>query len=122
MTSFLKYLFQIDNYYISLCCLFCETQIERNDKAWRAWFDNDAPEEEAIPDNYSNRLDPFKQLLLVKYYYSIISYNIGHYYLLRYVTDLNKQLLIFIIQIIIIYRCLNCDRLQDLYSRSILID
>nr|XP_006825999.1 PREDICTED: dynein heavy chain 5, axonemal [Saccoglossus kowalevskii] len=41
-------------------------QISRNDKAWKAWFDEDAPEEAIIPDGYSTSLDTFRRLLLVR--------------------------------------------------------
>ncbi len=47
----------------SLPALF---QISRNDKAWKAWFDTEAPEENPIPDGY-NSLDTFRKLLLVRY-------------------------------------------------------
>ena len=42
------------------------TQISRNDKAWKNWFDEDAPEEAIIPDGYSTSLDVFRKLLLVR--------------------------------------------------------
>ena len=42
-------------------------QISRNEKAWRVWFESDAPEETVIPDGYSNSLDTFRKLLLVRY-------------------------------------------------------
>lgn len=35
-------------------------------KAWKAWYDEDAPEEIVIPDGYSNNLDNFRKLLLVR--------------------------------------------------------
>jgi dynein heavy chain len=41
-------------------------QIANNDKPWKAWFDTDAPEEEQFPEGYSNVLDTFKKLLLVR--------------------------------------------------------
>ncbi|KAL8616403.1 Dynein heavy chain 5, axonemal [Nucella lapillus] len=41
-------------------------QVSRNDKAWKQWFDKDAPEEEIIPDGYNNSLDVFRRLLLVR--------------------------------------------------------
>nr|QWY73219.1 dynein heavy chain 5 [Hofstenia miamia] len=40
-------------------------QITRNDRAWKNWFDEDAPEEALIPDGYST-LDPFRKLLLIR--------------------------------------------------------
>lgn len=41
-------------------------QITRNDKAWKQWFDDDAPEEAIIPDGYSASLDVFRKLLLIR--------------------------------------------------------
>ncbi|XP_076808265.1 dynein axonemal heavy chain 5-like [Clavelina lepadiformis] len=41
-------------------------QISRNDKAWKAWFDEAAPEESTIPDGYSSSLDTFRKLLLIR--------------------------------------------------------
>ncbi|XP_021362874.1 dynein heavy chain 5, axonemal-like isoform X1 [Mizuhopecten yessoensis] len=41
-------------------------QVSRNDKAWKSWFDEDAPEECTIPDGYSTTLDTFRKLLLIR--------------------------------------------------------
>ncbi len=41
-------------------------QISRNDKAWKAWFDTDAPEEAPIPEGYNNSLDTFRKLLMIR--------------------------------------------------------
>lgn len=41
------------------------TQIKVNDKAWRLWYEKDAPEEEIIPDGYS-ALDAFNRLLIIR--------------------------------------------------------
>ncbi|KAK2191796.1 hypothetical protein NP493_45g04011 [Ridgeia piscesae] len=41
-------------------------QIGRNEKAWKQWFDKDAPEEEIIPDGYTASLDTFKKLMLIR--------------------------------------------------------
>ena len=41
-------------------------QISNNDKPWKQWFDTDAPEEEPFPEGYSNVLDTFKKLLLIR--------------------------------------------------------
>ena len=35
-------------------------------KAWKDWFDTDAPEEATIPDGYSSSLDTFHRLLLIR--------------------------------------------------------
>ena len=42
------------------------TQVARNDKAWKVWFDEDKPEEATIPDGYTTTLDTFKKLLLIR--------------------------------------------------------
>ncbi|KAH0622614.1 hypothetical protein JD844_025060 [Phrynosoma platyrhinos] len=41
-------------------------QICRNEKGWKNWFDKDAPEEETIPDGYSDSLDTCRKLLLIR--------------------------------------------------------
>jgi dynein heavy chain len=35
-------------------------------KAWKDWFDTDAPEEAVIPDGYNSSLDTFHRLLLIR--------------------------------------------------------
>ncbi|BFZ18283.1 hypothetical protein BsWGS_21321 [Bradybaena similaris] len=42
------------------------SQVINNDKGWKNWYDKTAPEEETIPDNYSNTLEPFPKLLLIR--------------------------------------------------------
>uniref|UniRef100_A0A8C3TQI8 Dynein axonemal heavy chain 8 n=1 Tax=Catharus ustulatus TaxID=91951 RepID=A0A8C3TQI8_CATUS len=41
-------------------------QIAHHDKQWKNWFDKDAPEEETTPDGYSDTLDTFRKLLLIR--------------------------------------------------------
>ena len=33
---------------------------------WKAWFDCDAPEESPIPEGYSQSLDTFRKLLIIR--------------------------------------------------------
>ena len=41
-------------------------QIARSEKAWRTWYECDAPEEAVIPDGYNNSLDTRRKLLLIR--------------------------------------------------------
>ncbi|GAB0182986.1 dynein axonemal heavy chain 5 [Grus japonensis] len=41
-------------------------QVVRNEKSWKAWFDEEAPEKAVIPDGYDSLLDQFRKLLLVR--------------------------------------------------------
>ncbi|XP_068204591.1 dynein axonemal heavy chain 5-like [Palaemon carinicauda] len=41
-------------------------QISENEKEWKVWFEKDKPEEEDFPCGYSNSLDIFRQLLLIR--------------------------------------------------------
>uniref|UniRef100_A0A8C4K5I7 Dynein heavy chain 5, axonemal-like n=1 Tax=Dromaius novaehollandiae TaxID=8790 RepID=A0A8C4K5I7_DRONO len=41
-------------------------QVVRNEKSWKAWFDEEAPERAVIPDGYDSSLDQFRKLLLVR--------------------------------------------------------
>uniref|UniRef100_A0A8C3UM51 Dynein axonemal heavy chain 5 n=1 Tax=Catharus ustulatus TaxID=91951 RepID=A0A8C3UM51_CATUS len=41
-------------------------QIVKNEKSWKAWFDEEAPEKSVIPDGYDSILDQFHKLLLVR--------------------------------------------------------
>eukprot|EP00731_Ephydatia_muelleri_P018279 Em0011g319a len=40
--------------------------VRRNERAWKAWFDSEAPEEAEIPDGYHHCLHSFKRLLLIR--------------------------------------------------------
>lgn len=40
-------------------------QVTANDRAWKSWFDKNAPEEATIPDGYNN-LDTFRKLLIIR--------------------------------------------------------
>lgn len=40
-------------------------QVTNNDKAWKSWFDKDAPEESYMPEGYNN-LDTFRKLLMIR--------------------------------------------------------
>ncbi|KAI9150964.1 hypothetical protein H9P43_009579 [Blastocladiella emersonii ATCC 22665] len=42
------------------------SQISKNEKAWRTWYEKDAPENDVLPSGYQNTLDAFRKLLLVR--------------------------------------------------------
>ncbi|XP_055492373.1 dynein axonemal heavy chain 8-like [Leucoraja erinacea] len=42
------------------------TQITKNEKLWKVWFDTQAPEDAIIPNGYSDSLDSFGKLLLIR--------------------------------------------------------
>uniref|UniRef100_A0A672LPL1 Dynein, axonemal, heavy chain 5 like n=1 Tax=Sinocyclocheilus grahami TaxID=75366 RepID=A0A672LPL1_SINGR len=42
------------------------TQVARNDRAWKSWFDEGTPEETPLPDGYDSQLDAFRKLLLIR--------------------------------------------------------
>ncbi|XP_021242638.1 dynein heavy chain 5, axonemal-like isoform X6 [Numida meleagris] len=53
---------------LSSLCPFNQllVQVVRNEKAWKAWFDAEAPEKTVVPDGYDSLLDQFRKLLLVR--------------------------------------------------------
>nr|XP_018669928.1 dynein heavy chain 5, axonemal-like isoform X1 [Ciona intestinalis]XP_026692815.1 dynein heavy chain 5, axonemal-like isoform X1 [Ciona intestinalis] len=42
------------------------SQISSNDKSWKSWFDEEAPEECDIPEGYTKSLDVFRKFLLIR--------------------------------------------------------
>ena len=49
------------------CFYFVPSQVSRNERSWKQWFDKEAPEEAQIPDGYHISLDSFRKLLLIRY-------------------------------------------------------
>ncbi|KAI8902513.1 dynein heavy chain and region D6 of dynein motor-domain-containing protein [Globomyces pollinis-pini] len=41
-------------------------QVGKNEKAWRSWYEKDAPENEVLPSGYQNSLDAFRRMLLIR--------------------------------------------------------
>ncbi|XP_054621741.1 dynein axonemal heavy chain 5 isoform X3 [Dunckerocampus dactyliophorus] len=42
------------------------TQVSQNERAWKTWFDNPAPEDAMLPDGYEHIIDTFQKLLLIR--------------------------------------------------------
>uniref|UniRef100_A0A667YKF5 Dynein, axonemal, heavy chain 5 n=1 Tax=Myripristis murdjan TaxID=586833 RepID=A0A667YKF5_9TELE len=42
------------------------SQVSHNERAWRSWFDQPAPEDAPLPDGYEEKLDTFRKLLLIR--------------------------------------------------------
>ena len=50
-------------------CIVCShflSQVSRNERGWKAWFDKEAPEEAQIPDGYRVSLHSFQKLMLIR--------------------------------------------------------
>ncbi|RKP21518.1 hypothetical protein ROZALSC1DRAFT_20453 [Rozella allomycis CSF55] len=41
-------------------------QVGKNEKAWKSWYEKDSPENEPLPGGYSNTLDSFRKLMLIR--------------------------------------------------------
>ena len=40
--------------------------IERDEKVWKTWFDSDTPESSKLPEEFSDSLNEFKKLMLLR--------------------------------------------------------
>uniref|UniRef100_A0A8D3CSA0 Dynein heavy chain 5 axonemal n=1 Tax=Scophthalmus maximus TaxID=52904 RepID=A0A8D3CSA0_SCOMX len=77
------------------------TQVSQNERSWRAWFDNLAPEDATLPDGYGDKLDTFRKLLLIRSWcpdrtiaqaWRYISDSLGQQYAEGLVLDLDAML------------------------------
>lgn len=41
-------------------------QLENNESEWRSWFDLEQPEQAPLPNGYSDTMDIFEQMLLIR--------------------------------------------------------
>ncbi|XP_072536415.1 dynein axonemal heavy chain 5 isoform X2 [Salminus brasiliensis] len=76
------------------------SQVAQNDRAWRSWFDEAAPEEAPLPDGYDSLLDAFHKLLLIRSWCpdrtiaqarSYITESIGHRYAEGVILDIDSM-------------------------------
>ena len=53
---------------VCVCVYFVSLgfQVNLNERAWRNWFDQSAPEDATLPDGYQDLLDTFRKLLLIR--------------------------------------------------------
>lgn len=42
-------------------------QVENNESEWRSWFDLEQPEQAPLPNGYSDTMDSFEQMLLIRW-------------------------------------------------------
>ncbi|XP_008293860.1 dynein heavy chain 5, axonemal [Stegastes partitus] len=76
-------------------------QVNQNERSWRTWFDQPAPEEAPLPDGYEEKLDAFRKLLLIRSWcpdrttaqaWHYISESLGQRYAEGLVLDLDAML------------------------------
>jgi dynein heavy chain len=76
-------------------------QVGKNEKAWKSWYEKDAPENEMLPSGYHNSLDPFRRLLLIRSWCidrtimmakQYISHSLGEKYAESQILDLDQLL------------------------------
>ncbi|KAK1795394.1 hypothetical protein P4O66_010566 [Electrophorus voltai] len=75
-------------------------QVAHNDRAWKCWFDEPAPEEASFPDGYDSLLNAFHKLLLIRSWCpdrtiaqarKYIAESIGHRYAEGVILDMDAM-------------------------------